>query len=63
MPEGKPGIPRRDFLKKAAITGVGAAWAAPVIQTVAATKAYAHDMGSPETKKKKKKKKPKATGS
>ena len=62
MPAEKQGLPRRDFLKKAAVTGVGVAWAAPVIQTVAATKAYAHDMGSPKAKKKKKKQ-PKAPGS
>jgi anaerobic selenocysteine-containing dehydrogenase len=55
MPAEEQGLPRRDFLKRAAITGVGAAWAAPVIQTVAATKAFAHDIGSPKTKKKKKK--------
>ncbi len=58
MPAEKQGLPRRDFLKKAAATGVGVAWAAPVIQTVAATKAYANGMGSPKTKKKKKKKPP-----
>ena len=34
------------MLRKAAAVGA-AVWAAPVIQTVAATKAYAHHQGSP----------------
>jgi hypothetical protein len=38
---------RRNFLRKAAMTTAAAAWAAPVIQTVAATPAFAHEQGTP----------------
>jgi hypothetical protein len=37
---------RRKFLRKAGVVGA-AIWAAPVIQTVAATPAYAQQQGSP----------------
>jgi hypothetical protein len=37
---------RREFLRKAAIAGAVAAWAAPVVQTVAATPAFAQTAGS-----------------
>jgi hypothetical protein len=40
------GMDRRAFLRKAALTGGAAAWAAPVIQTVAARPAFAQT-GSP----------------
>jgi hypothetical protein len=40
------GLNRREFLRKAAITGA-VAWAVPVIQSVAATPAYAFHQGSP----------------
>jgi hypothetical protein len=40
-------LKRRDFLRRAAVTGAAAAWAAPVIQTVAATPAFAQTQGSP----------------
>lgn len=43
----KKSLDRRDFLRKAAITGAAAAWAAPVIQTVAATPAFAQTAGTP----------------
>jgi hypothetical protein len=39
--EEKGSLKRREFLRRAAITGAAAAWAAPVIQTVAAGPAYA----------------------
>jgi hypothetical protein len=35
------GLDRRTFLRRAALTGAAAAWAAPVIQTVAARPAWA----------------------
>jgi hypothetical protein len=38
---------RRDFLRRAAMTTAAAAWAAPVIQTVAATPAFAQEQGTP----------------
>jgi hypothetical protein len=38
---------RRDFIRRAAVTGAAAAFAAPVIQTVAATPAFAGTTGSP----------------
>jgi hypothetical protein len=40
------GMDRRDFIRKAAITGA-VAWAVPAIQTVAATPAFAGVQGSP----------------
>ena len=43
----KKAVDRRDFLRKAAITGAAAAWAAPVIQTVAASPAFAQTAGTP----------------
>ena len=43
----KKGLDRRDFLRKAAVTGAAAAWAAPVIQTVAASPAFAQTAGTP----------------
>ncbi|HEY3210156.1 MAG TPA: hypothetical protein VGL18_10260 [Actinomycetota bacterium] len=36
-----PGFDRRAFLRKAAVTGATVAWAAPVIQTVGASSAFA----------------------
>jgi len=36
-----PGLDRRAFLKKAAVTGAAVAWAAPVIQTIGASPAFA----------------------
>lgn len=57
QPEDKKSLERREFLRKAAVTGAAAAWAAPVIQTVAATPAFAqttltgvtchHSLGGP----------------
>ncbi len=46
MGDEPKGIDRRDFLRKAALTGAAAAWAAPVIQTVVARPAFAQT-GSP----------------
>ncbi|TMK22396.1 MAG: twin-arginine translocation signal domain-containing protein [Actinobacteria bacterium] len=43
----KKSFDRREFLRKAAITGATAAWAVPVIQTVAATPAFAQTAGTP----------------
>jgi hypothetical protein len=43
----KKALDRRDFLRKAAITGAAAAWAAPVISTVAASPAFAQTAGTP----------------
>jgi hypothetical protein len=43
----KKALDRRDFLRKAALTGAAAAWAAPVIQTVAASPAFAQTAGTP----------------
>jgi hypothetical protein len=37
---------RRDFLRKAAVTGVITAWATPVIQSIAATPAFAGTVGT-----------------
>jgi hypothetical protein len=42
----KDGLDRREFLRRAAITGA-VVWAAPVVQTVAATPAYAQERGTP----------------
>lgn len=48
MAESEKGIQRRDFLRKAAATGVAAAWAAPLVNTVAATPAFAQaGVGTP----------------
>jgi hypothetical protein len=43
--EEKKGMDRRQFLRRAAVTTAAAAWAAPVIQTVTASPAFA---GTPE---------------
>ncbi|MCI0634011.1 MAG: twin-arginine translocation signal domain-containing protein [Actinobacteria bacterium] len=43
----REGLNRRDFLRKAAMTTAAAAWAAPVIQSVAATPAFAQAQGTP----------------
>lgn len=45
--EERSSIQRREFLRKAAVTGAAAAWAAPLVQTVAATPAFAHGTGTP----------------
>lgn len=44
---GAKSMERREFLRKAAITGATAAWAAPLVQTVAATPAFAQTGGTP----------------
>jgi hypothetical protein len=44
--EERKGLDRRSFLRRAALTGAAAAWAAPVVQTVAARPAFAQT-GSP----------------
>jgi hypothetical protein len=44
--DDKSGMDRREFLRKAAITGA-VAWAVPVVQTVAATPAYASHSPTP----------------
>jgi hypothetical protein len=41
LEEERRGIDRRTFLRRAAVTGAAAAWAAPVIQTIAARPAFA----------------------
>jgi len=48
MSDDPKGMERREFLRKAAITGATAAWAAPLIQTVAATPAFAQTAGTPQ---------------
>jgi hypothetical protein len=45
--EDRKSVERRDFLRKAAVTGAAAAWAAPIVQTVAATPAFAQGTGTP----------------
>jgi hypothetical protein len=40
-------VDRREFLRRAAITGAAAAWAVPAVQTVAATPAFAQTNGTP----------------
>jgi hypothetical protein len=40
-------LDRRAFLRRAALTGAAVAWAAPVIQTVSASPAFAINQGSP----------------
>ncbi|HWC14337.1 MAG TPA: twin-arginine translocation signal domain-containing protein [Actinomycetota bacterium] len=47
MSESQKGIERRDFLRKAAATGAAAAWAAPIVNTIAATPAFAQTGGTP----------------
>lgn len=41
------GMDRRQFLRRAAVTTAVAAWAVPVIETVAATPAFAQTQGTP----------------
>lgn len=43
----RSGLNRRDFIRRAAATTAAAVWAAPIVQTVAATPAYAQSQGSP----------------
>lgn len=38
-------LDRRAFLRRAAVTGAAAAWAAPVVQSIAATPAFAQTAG------------------
>ena len=48
MEEIEPrGLKRREFLRRAAIAGA-AAWAAPVVRTMAATPAFASTQGTPQ---------------
>lgn len=42
----KKGMDRREFLRKAAITGA-VVWAVPVVKSIAATPAYAQNQGTP----------------
>jgi hypothetical protein len=42
------GLDRREFLRRAAVTTAAAAWAAPVIQTVSASPAFATTNGTPQ---------------
>ncbi len=42
MAEERQGMDRRQFLRRAAATTAAAAWAAPIIQTVTASPAYAN---------------------
>ena len=44
--EPKSGFDRRTFLRRAAVTGAAAAWAAPVVQTVMARPAFAVGAGT-----------------
>jgi hypothetical protein len=44
----KSGLDRREFLRRAAVTTAAAAWAAPVIQTVSASPAFAQTNGTPQ---------------
>lgn len=48
-PDDKKSLERREFLRKAAVTGAAVAWAAPVVQTVAATPAFAQSNTTPAT--------------
>ena len=45
MSEEKDGLDRRTFLRNAALAGATVAWAAPVVQTIAATPALAASPG------------------
>ena len=47
MSEEGSGLNRRQFIRRAAVTTAAAAWAAPVIQTVAASPAFAGTNGTP----------------
>ena len=44
--EAGSGIRRREFLKRAALTGAAAAWTVPIVQTIGASPAFA-TTGSP----------------
>jgi len=48
MAEKGSGLDRREFLRRAAVTTAAAAWAAPVIQTVSASPAFATTNGTPQ---------------
>ncbi|HXF57741.1 MAG TPA: twin-arginine translocation signal domain-containing protein [Actinomycetota bacterium] len=43
----RPGLNRREFLRRAAATGAAVAWAAPLVRTIVATPAYAQTVGTP----------------
>ncbi len=47
MSDEKSGLNRREFLRKAAVTTAAAAWAAPVVRSIAATPAFAQVNGTP----------------
>ena len=47
MADKGSGLDRREFLRRAAVTTAAAAWAAPVIQTVSASPAFATTNGTP----------------
>lgn len=47
MTEEGQGLDRRQFIRRAAVTTAAAAWAAPMIQTVAASPAFAGTNGTP----------------
>lgn len=47
--EDRKSVERREFLRKAALTGAAAAWAAPIVSTVAATPAFAQQATTPAT--------------
>ena len=47
MNDNGKAMQRREFLRKAAVTGAAAAWAAPVVQSIAASPAYAQAPGTP----------------
>lgn len=40
-------LSRREFLRRAALTGAAAAWTAPLVQTIAAAPGFAQSAGSP----------------
>jgi hypothetical protein len=48
MADKGSGLGRREFLRRAAVTTAAAAWAAPVIQTVSASPAFAQTNGTPQ---------------
>jgi hypothetical protein len=48
MADKGSGLDRREFLRRAAVTTAAAAWAAPVIQTVSASPAFATTNGTPQ---------------
>src|SRR5262245_7416720 len=47
MADKRSGLDRKEFLRRAAVTTAAAAWAAPVIQTVSASPAFATTNGTP----------------